>query len=250
MPRTKRSCVFCGYEGKLTAEHVWPAWVDQYIPTIPGGTAGYKHKHGTSDGRFEALFEYKRLDHRAKVVCLACNNGWMNDLENAGRPVLKEMIAGTGVALDAEAQRTVATWAAKTAMCVERTFPSATQAIPDHFYEDLYENPSRPPSSITVWAGCYLGDTPFGISHRSWPLWQFVRRQPSSMFQATYRIGHLIIQLLGAEPGDDFELINDRSENLIQLWPTLVAQTSWPPTFVFGDEAFERFSSVHFPTEQ
>ncbi len=134
------------------------ALLDRHVhPTIPGGKAGYKHRHGTSDGRFEALFEYERLDHRAKVVCLPCNNGWMNDLETAARPFLKEMIAGGGVALDVDSQRTVATWAAKTAMCVERTFPSATQAIPDGYYESLYANPSEPSPSLTVWAGCYLG---------------------------------------------------------------------------------------------
>ena len=69
------------------------------------------------------------------------------------------------------------------------------------------------------------------------------------MFQSTFRIGHLILQVLGAEPTDDFELINDRSENLIELWPTLVDRAEWPPKFVFGDEAFERLSSVHFPKE-
>src|SRR5919106_151931 len=110
----KRSCVFCGQEGKLTAEHVWPAWIDQYIPTIPGEVLGYNHKHGTSDGRFEVLFEYQRLDQRAKVVCLTCNNGWMNDLENRARPVLKEMISGSGVSLGVDEQRDVATWAVKT----------------------------------------------------------------------------------------------------------------------------------------
>lgn len=171
----------------------------RYIPTIPGRMLGYQHKHGTSDGRFEALFEYKRLDHRAKIVCLSCNNGWMNDLENRARPALTEMIAGSGVSLSPDKQREVATWAAKTAMCVEKTFPTATQAIPTDYYSALYADTWRPPNDLVVWAGCYLGETPFGISHRSWPLWQFVKRQPSKMFQATYRIGHLILQLFGSQ---------------------------------------------------
>jgi hypothetical protein len=244
---SRRSCVFCGAGGKLTAEHVWPAWIDDYIPTIPGGMVGYKHKHGTSDGRFEALFECKRLNHRAKVVCLSCNNGWMNDLENRARRVLKEMISGTGVSLDSDAQRHVASWAAKTAMCVEKTFPTATQAIPQDYYRALYADTSRPPDDLTIWAGCYLGETPFGISHRSWPLWQFVKRQPSNMFQATYRIGHLILQLFGSRSTDDFMLVNDRSKSLLQLWPLLGQTLEWPPKFVFGDEAYERFSAVDFP---
>jgi hypothetical protein len=111
----KRSCVFCGHEGKLTVEHVWPAWVDQYIPTIPGGKAGYKHKHGTSDGRFEALFEYERLDHLGE--------GCLYRLQQ----------------LNVDAQRIVATWAVKTAVCVERTFPIATQIT------QACPPPSRPP---------------------------------------------------------------------------------------------------------
>lgn len=242
----KRSCVFCGVGGKLTAEHVWPAWLDQFIPAIPGGMTGYNHKHGTSDGGFESLFEYKRLDHRARIVCKLCNGGWMNDLENRARPFLKEMISGGPVALDADAQQVIAAWAAKTAMCVERTFPNATQAIHKDYYRELYAHRSKPPDSLTVWAGCYGGATPYGISHRSWPLWRFTRRQPSKMFQATYRIGYLIIQLLGAVIDDDFVLMNDRSQSLIQLWPPLEAKLIWPPNLVFGDEAFEQFSKVQF----
>jgi hypothetical protein len=158
------------------------------------------------------------------------------------------MISGTGIDLNVVARRIVATWAVKTAMCVERTFPSATQAIPSEYYKKLHADHSKPPPSITVWAGCYAGETPYGISHRSWPLWQFVNRQPSSMCQATYRIGHLILQILGAEPTDHFEQINDRSQSLLRLWPPVHDFVSWPPKLVFGDEAFERFSTVRFPT--
>jgi hypothetical protein len=111
---------------------------------------GYQHKDGTSDGRFEMLFEYKRLDHRAKVVCLSCNNGWMNDLENRARPTLKEMISGSGVSLTPDEQRDVATWAAKTAMCVEKTFPTATQAIPNDYYRALSADTLRPPHDLTI----------------------------------------------------------------------------------------------------
>jgi hypothetical protein len=74
-----------------------------------------------------------------------------------------------------------------------------------------------------------------------------VKRQPSKMFQATYRIGHLILQLFGSQPGDDFLLVNDRSHNLLQLSPPLGHDLTWPPRFVFGDETYERFSTVAFP---
>jgi hypothetical protein len=46
----------------------------------------------------------------------------MNDLENAARA-----FSDTGSDLKVDAQRIVATFAEKTAVCVERTFPSATQ---------------------------------------------------------------------------------------------------------------------------
>lgn len=48
-------------------------------------------------------------------------------------------------------------------------------------------------------------------------------------------------------PGDDFLLVNDRSQNLLQLWPPLDHDQNWPPKFVFDDEAYERFSAVAFP---
>jgi hypothetical protein len=44
------------------------------------------------------------------------------------------------------------------------------------------------------------------------------------------------------------ELISDRSQSLLQLWPLVYDIVSWPPKLVFGAEAFERFSTVRFPT--
>jgi hypothetical protein len=52
----------------------------------------------------------------------------------------------------------------------------------------------------------------------------------------------------GRGPADDFELINDRSQSLLRLWPPVHDIGSWPPKLVFGAEAFEPFSTVRFPT--
>src|SRR5688572_11680079 len=50
----------------------------------------------------------------------------------------------------------------------------------------------------------------------------------------------------GRGPADDFELINHRSQGLLQLWPPVHDIVSWPPKLVFGAEEFERFSMVRF----
>jgi hypothetical protein len=52
----------------------------------------------------------------------------------------------------------------------------------------------------------------------------------------------------GRGPADDFELIKDRSQSLLQLWPPVHDIVSWPPKLVFGAEAFERLSTVRFQT--
>jgi hypothetical protein len=36
-----RSCAFCGFEGKLSGEHIWPEWVREIILTDMPETGGY-----------------------------------------------------------------------------------------------------------------------------------------------------------------------------------------------------------------
>jgi hypothetical protein len=59
------------------------------------------------------------LDHKVRIACDRCNNGWMHDLEEHVRSVATPMILGQRIALDLKAEVAVATWAVKTAMVAE-----------------------------------------------------------------------------------------------------------------------------------
>lgn len=86
----------------------------------------------------------------AKVVCKDCNEGWMNDLEAAAKPILAPMLRGKRVVLDTDAQAIVARWLTKTAMVFQRTTPR--RPVPERHTRYLYDH-RRPPPSCQVWIG-------------------------------------------------------------------------------------------------
>jgi hypothetical protein len=85
------------------------------------------HTTEVSDGKGNVFYRYKakRLDQQARVVCAACNNGWMRRLEDDNRDVLIALIEGTSITLDATQQDRLEAWAIKTVMVHEYTMPKS-----------------------------------------------------------------------------------------------------------------------------
>lgn len=72
-------CAFCE-NSKLTREHIWSNWICQAI-----GPNGITRTIGMQDGSVKQIKE-PVLSASTKVVCGACNNGWMSTLEAAAKP--------------------------------------------------------------------------------------------------------------------------------------------------------------------
>jgi len=142
-----RVCAFCGTEGRpLTLEHVYPDWLSGYFKH---GLMGINEVGADGKGRVwsEAIFQ-----HKAKVVCANCNNGWMSTLETAAKPFLEGLIFTTNPKLlDAAAQQTLAFWAQKTVLMVNKGVGGAFK-IPAKFYQELYAQ-KQPLGSIMVTLG-------------------------------------------------------------------------------------------------
>jgi hypothetical protein len=141
MPR----CVFCGCERTLTKEHVFPEWARPYLQSDGPGT--HQRIEIREAGTTERLRSGEPATLTVRSVCAPCNNGWMSSLEQTAMPHLLPLIKGHERTLFPPAQRTVATWAVKTALVAGSKFDPR---LPATFYRALFES-GRPTEKTRVW---------------------------------------------------------------------------------------------------
>jgi hypothetical protein len=102
-------CRFCGAtDRQITREHVWPAWLRDFLPKLTG--PGHAERWSSASGR--ERWQQKPLSATVREFCEDCNSGWMSELEYAAKPVVGPMVAGQTVKLDETAQEIVAKWVA------------------------------------------------------------------------------------------------------------------------------------------
>jgi hypothetical protein len=113
---TRMICVFCGADGQLTKEHIWPAWLQPYLET-PGERGTTTRTIIRAEGvESESSFRSRPATATVKSICAECNNGWMSELEGRAKGTVLRMVQGRRrVVLGAEQIPTVAAWAMKTA---------------------------------------------------------------------------------------------------------------------------------------
>ena len=106
-----RKCVFCGAASNLTREHVLPDWLtgiglDRDASTHQAGPLARRPRQWSSTP----------FRTTVKMVCAACNNGWLSELEGAAKPVLTPLIRGESRRLPDDDQALIAEWTCKTAL--------------------------------------------------------------------------------------------------------------------------------------
>src|SRR5262245_42156015 len=90
-------CAFCPNK-KLTGEHLWSAWISRLLSTRTTGY-NFNRRHTASTFRNRSLWadqahewQQPTLDQKTNVVCAACNNGWMSQLEHEAATLLSNVI--------------------------------------------------------------------------------------------------------------------------------------------------------------
>jgi hypothetical protein len=153
-------CIFCGYHGPLTDEHIWGDWILKggYAPrttnkheinltfiNLPGVPPESKKKTRAGDP----------LGANLHLVCPDCNSGWMSGIQNRARPHLIHMFSGKQWAIGAAAQQAISTWAIMATMTSEYlSKDTTTLAIPQTDRDFLRLN-LRAPQGWRVWIGTY-----------------------------------------------------------------------------------------------
>jgi hypothetical protein len=238
-------CIFCnGASGtRLTKEHIFPDWLRQFFPRSPTDT----HTHGlTSWKGLEPVTARTKKQgqagsRRVKVVCQECNNEWLSGLEKRAKPLLIMLIRGMPFTLNADAQRLLAVWAAKTVMTAEFVDPTKV-AIPAVERASLMRDLAPPQRGWWIWiAGSQGIEWLTGINHFSGRL----NRTPIdletpdvvNLQSTTIGLGRLLIHVASTVvPDQSFALQNPDTADLRPIWPQPTAPIVWPRNRLLTDE--------------
>ncbi|HXQ58445.1 MAG TPA: hypothetical protein VN799_00055 [Acidimicrobiales bacterium] len=222
---------------------MFPKWLNKLFPVDPDEPAPEWGRHTADEGGVSSTtFGASDIAGlRTKIVCHACNTGWMSKLEARAEPVLTPMVSGEPVTLDRDQQVLVATWATKTAMVFEPTLTNL-----DPFTEEqcsIVRTQDHPPGSTVIYLGAVegpiapmgywcakvhlvLGDSPFRNYHFH-----------------TLHVGPLVMHVLRMEPPPSgygsFEAVEvprevDISYDLATKIFLPTGNAPWPPKRVLG----------------
>jgi hypothetical protein len=154
------SCSFCGFSGKLTAEHVFGNWLSRIgldLAPVSHG-AGPLNRIGQELG--------VRPPFRQTVrVCGGRNNGWMSHLETVTRRVLTSFILGEAGQVETDDAGAVAACVQKTALTAMLVSfdaqRSAGYGLPPSEYRGLWTGRAamQPLPASQFWIGRYVGRT-------------------------------------------------------------------------------------------
>ena len=152
-------CVFCHQPATLTGEHIWSDWIGNLLKVRK-----YRFHKDDEHGRPVEEWTGPRLNWKIKIVCKACNSGWMSDLENDhAKPVLTGMIEQRPVSLLPLGRASLAAFTFKTMVVAD--FIKLTQNKP--FFSprarDDFRAALQIPDGIQMWLSSLPSDTADGL---------------------------------------------------------------------------------------
>jgi hypothetical protein len=246
----RRVCVFCG-ASNLTREHVLPNWISKMFTAKLTATTTIEKQ-----GQPDKIYKSALLQHKVKVVCAKCNNGWMSQLESDVKSILSRMLFALdqGTALGAKEQNILAFWAQKTVMILDLS-TEAEYKIPSESYIKLY-NQQKPIKEITVRLGWRIPKkgkygphlSHFTISDISGPEKPAMVAEAGEfeVWRAILAIGNVVFHINGSTPNINVEVGNVDKRVTPQIFP-YEKDVIWPlewPVDALTSVGFDEFSKL------
>lgn len=151
-----RVCIFCGGT-PLTREHLHGRWAGRFADREQRNIFQRSDREGEPPQPGDMRrWKARAYDRHARVVCKACNGGWMSDLETAVSSLL-DPEALDGRPLDPKEQALLATWAMKTALTMDAAQSPDDRVIPIEVAR-RFGHDRRLPDGVQVWMASYTGD--------------------------------------------------------------------------------------------
>lgn len=221
-----RTCIFCGGT-KMTREHIWPEWAAERAAHV-GALQHRSHGHLIGSDPFDRVYEQMPYQQKARVVCQACNTGWMSQLENAAKPYFETMLHGRGRVIHEQAQRTLSAWAFKTCTVFVESQAKDKSVIPHEDRIYLREH-RQPPGNVYVLMVAYDGTHPtigdsYGIDATTRD-----DRKLRSIWGANITFGPVAFHVFGSDVPQLLRAADITVPSVHQIWPR-AKPFSWTPT--------------------
>ena len=239
-----RRCVFCGSASNLTREHVLPDWLTEIGLDLEPSV----HQSGPLN-TVPRQWSSTPFKTTVKMVCAACNNGWLGDLEGMAKPVLTPLIHGESRRLPDDDQAVIATWTCKTALV--SLLLSSEEArlggygVPPSEYSTLCRQRGRvePLPFSQYWIGSYTGSRGASIWVTPFVIEVVDAGSPPDIpsgYAMTLALGRLLVQgVRFTEPALQVELTTEWG--FLDIWPP-TDTFPWPPVGVADDAALDRMN--------
>ena len=139
MPKNT-TCIFCNQNREKAKEHIWPKWLQIYL----NGSLLEQYQ-GTHLSSTPGIIISQRNQNGSTLVCgnvcKICNNGWMNDLESAFKPIYESIHQNYSRLshLNKEERNTIAQWGYKTGLVINAG-SNYRKIVPDKHYSSFYKN--------------------------------------------------------------------------------------------------------------
>lgn len=232
-------CAFCGENARLTNEHVFPAWLNAYLP---GDRPYWVLEQDRFVGKrpFEVRRPSQGLDFKVRVVCGRCNHGWMSALEEEAKPILERLLTTTQLQpLLKNEQALIVRWATKTAMMLD--FTQEEPLVPQRDRTLFYRRRTIP-RRAWVWLGGCRELLPLTMSHTMRAEMEPIDGGERAIgFYAPVKVGHLIIYWV--LPGAPVKIALRREWHLAtwRIWPRPTGILFPPPALLADGEAFDGY---------
>ena len=254
MPKPQRFCIFCGGP-RLSREHVWPQWLDQYVPkNMTEYFAGETTAHPTFEENKRKKWGGDPRSRSLKIVCEKCNSGWMSKLQEQAKSILLPLILGQPAVLNQNAQECLAAWIAMTVVTAEFFYPSTTAISSDQRYS-LYHHQRPPTDGWKIWIGRYqrgkwqgywAKNSQIIISEEDTSPPSDIEVPPPNTQTTTLVVGELYIHVFSCPSVwvvDRIGLTSKGAEKIAQIWPIQESMIAWPISLMSDLDA-DNFASA------
>jgi len=240
-----KKCLFCGRGGKMSKEHLWPKWAQEAIAPTQRGQRIRNSLHDGPGPAYKA-WDQPVFEATVKSVCLACNNGWMSEIEAGAKPYALPLMLGRSLALGQEAQHKLALWAyLKCSLFLtiekDRTIKGAMAKAYPVFYELQAVGKLAPHCSVFM--ARHVGLRVGQYQHR---LLALSPDRPAAFVQ-TLTVGELVLQVVRSYLGhSQIEITRDPRVAGCdrRIWPATGTFT-WPPGDALSDTDLDVYTGPH-----
>ncbi|WP_132521863.1 hypothetical protein [Rhizobium sp. BK376] len=121
------TCIYCGYRGKLSGEHVFGDWLRRRFDR-PAGNRTHMLSRPEKPRFFEDVKLVQNVEHNKRAqpyadvvfnVCEECNNNWMSEVHKLAAPVVSRLADGFWPKLSEDEILALSRWVAMVAINLE-----------------------------------------------------------------------------------------------------------------------------------